>query len=130
MENIQLEVSGNRFFEALQVAPDHTFSLERREAALKENATVMPNRKAGTMTWRAEIRTPGLPPDTRRLGDLRLECEVGMQARLISNYRPSLLGWINGLLPDGMAKMLGSPTLSATSFNGTLGSASGSITVR
>lgn len=101
MANIQLEVSGNRFFEALQVAPDHTFSLERREAALKENATVMPNRKAGTMTWRAEIRTPGLPPDTRRLGDLRLECEVGMKAGLISDYPPSFFGWLDELLPQG-----------------------------
>ena len=45
------------------------------------------------MTWRTEIRTPGLPPDTRRLGDLRLECLVGLEADLISNMRP-LLGWI------------------------------------
>jgi len=62
---------------------------------------VMPNRKAGTLTWRAEIRTPGLPPNTRRLGDLRLECEVGMAARLISNTRPGLFGWIDKLFPEG-----------------------------
>jgi len=37
------------------------------------------------MTWRAEVRTPGLPPLTRRLGDLRLECRVGMEAGLFSN---------------------------------------------
>lgn len=37
------------------------------------------------MTWRTEIRTPGLPPNTRRLGDLRLECRVGMEAGLVSN---------------------------------------------
>ena len=62
---------------------------------------MMPNRKAGTLTWRAEIRTPGLPPNTRRLGDLRLECEVGMAARLISNTRPGLFGWIDKLFPEG-----------------------------
>jgi hypothetical protein len=101
MENVRLAIESRSAFIPVDVAPDNTFTLERHDAALKENATVMPNRKAGTMTWRAEIRTPGLPPDTRRLGDLRLECEVGMEARLISNYRPSLLGWINGLLPDG-----------------------------
>jgi hypothetical protein len=61
----------------------------------------MPNRKAGTLTWRAEIRTPGLPPETRRLGDLRLECEVGMEARLISNYRPLLFGLLDPLLREG-----------------------------
>jgi hypothetical protein len=37
------------------------------------------------MTWRSDIRTPGLKPNTRRLGDLRLECRVGMAAGLISN---------------------------------------------
>ena len=58
----------------------------------------MPNRKAGTLTWRADVRTPGLPPDTRRLGDLRLECEVGMKSGLISNYPRGFFGWIDELL--------------------------------
>jgi hypothetical protein len=52
------------------------------------------------MTWRAEVRTPGLPAGTRRLGDLRLECEVGMEAELISNTRP-LLGLFGALLSEG-----------------------------
>ena len=53
------------------------------------------------MTWRAEVRTPGLPPGTRRLGDLRLECEVGMQAGLVSNPRPSLIGALARLVEEG-----------------------------
>jgi hypothetical protein len=87
MDGVRLAVEGERSFVPIELGPDHTFALARDAAALKENAQVLPNRKAGTMTWRAEIRTPGLPPDTRRLGDLRLECEVGMQAGLISNHR-------------------------------------------
>jgi hypothetical protein len=59
----------------------------------------MPNRKADSMTWRTEIRTPGLPADTRRLGDLRLECRVGMQAGLVSHY-PSLMGQIMSLMEN------------------------------
>ncbi len=101
MEGVTLDIEGRTFFKNLEVAPDHTFTLPRDAAALKENASVMPNRKAGTMTWRAEIRTPGLPPDTRRLGDLRLECEVGMEARLISNYRPLLFGLVDVLAREG-----------------------------
>jgi hypothetical protein len=101
MEDIGLEIVGDSFATPVTVAPDHTFVLERRQLALKENASVRPNRKAGTMTWRAEIRTPGLPPDTRRLGDLRLECEVGMQAGLISNTRPVLFGWMKELFREG-----------------------------
>jgi len=49
------------------------------------------------MTWRAEIRSPGLPEGVRRLGDLRLECRVGMQAGLVSDYRSSgLLDFLAG----------------------------------
>lgn len=101
MEHIALAIEARSFATPLEVAPDHTFILRHDGAALKENAQVMPNRKAGTMTWRAEIRTPGLPPDTRRLGDLRLECEVGMEAGLISNYRPFLFGFLDPLLREG-----------------------------
>ncbi len=53
--------------------------------AFEEDAQVIPNRRVQSMTWRTDIRTPGLPPNTRRLGDLRLECRVGMEAGLISN---------------------------------------------
>src|SRR5262245_59903984 len=101
MEAIDLQIVGDCFATPVAVAADRTFSLERSVLALKENASVRPNRKAGTMTWRAEIRSPGLPPDTRRLGDLRLECEVGMQAGLISNYRPFLFGLLDPFLKEG-----------------------------
>lgn len=88
MEGITVQVVGDTFAEPVDVAADQTFALERIQQALEENATVMPNRKASSMTWRAEIRTPGLPPGTRRLGDLRLECLVGNEAGLISNKLP------------------------------------------
>src|SRR6185295_17332827 len=94
MEHIDLKIVGDSFTTRVPLAPDHTFTLERDERALNEDASVRPNRKAGSMTWRAEIRTPGLPPDARRLGDLRLECEVGVEARLISNRRPSIFAWL------------------------------------
>ena len=100
-QNVELEIAGRSFSTPVSVSPDHTFTLPRDGRALKENASVMPNRKAGTMTWRAEIRSPGLPPGTRRLGDLRLECEVGMEAGLISNYRPFLFGLLDPLLREG-----------------------------
>jgi hypothetical protein len=101
MQNVELEIAGRSFSTPVAVSPDHSFTLPRHARALKENASVMPNRKAGTLTWRAEIRTPGLPPGTRRLGDLRLECEVGMEAGLISNYRPVLFGVLDPLLREG-----------------------------
>ena len=85
MEGIVLEIVGDTERIAVALAPDRTFTLERHQQALDEDASVQPNRKAHSLTWRTDIRTPGLPPDTRRLGDLRLECHVGMEADLVSN---------------------------------------------
>ena len=87
MGSIRVDVIGKLTEFVVPVAADQTFSLRRDRQAYEEDAVVSPNRKAQTMTWRTEIRTPGLPAPTRRLGDLRLECEVGMEAGLVSNNR-------------------------------------------
>lgn len=86
MRIAQLSVVGESFERPIPVAADNTFALARDGKALAEDAFVRSERNADTMTWRADIRTPGLPPDTRRLGDLRLECLVGVEAGLISQY--------------------------------------------
>ena len=99
MSGIVLHVVGDTFEAPVAVASDHTFTLERHRRALDEDASVSSDRKAHSMTWRTEIRTPGLPPDTRRLGDLRLECQVGMEAGLVSHY-PSVIGRLINLLLD------------------------------
>lgn len=99
MRNIELYVLGRSVELPVPVAPDDTFVLPRDPRSLAEDAMVVPDRQSGTMTWRTEIRTPGLPPQTRRLGDLRLECEVGMEAGLISNPR-SVLERIMAALED------------------------------
>ena len=85
MNSIELEVIGTNTAFTVPVTPDHTFSMLRNKQAYEENAQVTPNRKRQSMTWRTEIRTPGLPANTRRLGDLRLECRVGMEAGLVSS---------------------------------------------
>jgi hypothetical protein len=99
MRNIRLDVVGRTVETRVPIAPDATFVLQRDRQALAEDAMVEPNRKVLSMTWRTEIRTPGLPPLTRRLGDLRLECEVGMEAGLVSNRR-SVFDQIFGALSD------------------------------
>ena len=86
---VALSIVGDSFERSVPLAADRTFTLQRDARALEEDASVRPNRKAGTLTWRADIRTPGLAPNVRRLGDLRLECRVGMEAGLVSHY-PSL----------------------------------------
>jgi len=88
MEAIALSIVSDSAAIPVSLAADNTFALERYQRALDENAVVTPSRKARSMTWRADIRTPGLPPNTRRLGDLRLECLVGEEAELISDFLP------------------------------------------
>jgi hypothetical protein len=74
MDGISLRIVGETVAMPVAVSPDHTFTLPRDRRLLDENAIVVPNRKAGSLTWRTDIRTPALPPNARRLGDLRLEC--------------------------------------------------------
>ncbi len=88
MDGITLKIVGDSMSLPVVVAADRSFALERNATLLKEDASVMPNRKADSMTWRADIRSPGLPPGTRRLGDLRLECRVGLEAGLVSQGVP------------------------------------------
>ena len=83
--NVDLFIVGKTVEIPVALAPARTFALERNPRAWDENAQVTPDRQARSMTWRAEVRTPGLPPLTRRLGDLRLECRVGMEAGLVSD---------------------------------------------
>ena len=99
MRDVRVDVVGNSVETRLPVAPDKTFVLPRVQQALDEDAMVVPNRRRQSMTWRTDIRTPGLPPQTRRLGDLRLECEVGMEAGLFSNHR-SVFDRLLGALRD------------------------------
>ena len=88
MDGIVLEVVAETITIPVPVAADRTFTLEIDPIAVAENAAVMPNRKASSLTWRTEIRTPGLAANMRRLGDLRLECRVGIEAGLVSNTLP------------------------------------------
>lgn len=101
MKDIVLEVVGKTVDIQVPIAPDNTFTLERSAQALAEDAVVTPNRKSRSMTWRTEIRTPGLPPDTRRLGDMRLECEVGLEAGLVSN-NATLIGRLANALSEAL----------------------------
>jgi hypothetical protein len=100
MRGIELEVLGHDVDLELPIAPDNTFALPRDAQALAHDAIVTPNRRSRSMTWRAEIRTPGLPPDTRRLGDLRLECRVGLEAGLVSNNSSVLSRMIHAVTDD------------------------------
>lgn len=45
---------------------------------LAAGAVVRSRLPAGRLAWAVDVRTPGLPAGTRRLGDLRLECRADL----------------------------------------------------
>ncbi|MGK5076971.1 hypothetical protein ACQ4W6_01500 [Janthinobacterium sp. HLX7-2] len=97
MTGVQLRIAGDTLSIALPLAADNSFAPVRNEQALRENAVLIANRKATTMSWRAQVITSGLPSGTRRLGDLRLECRAGMDSGLISND-PEIISWLSSML--------------------------------
>jgi len=99
LEGISLRVAGDTTSMPVPVAPDHTFTLARNAQLLKEDAALIASRKTSTLTWRAQVRSPGVPAGMRRLGDLRLECQVGVEAGLVSN-NSRLFAWLGELLTD------------------------------
>jgi hypothetical protein len=101
LEGVALKVVGDHITLPVTVAPDHSFTLERNEQALREDAALVANRKTNSMTWRAQVTSSGVPEGMRRLGDLRLECLVGVEAGLVSN-NARMFAWLSDLLagPD------------------------------
>lgn len=59
------------------------FSVPVRPDLSGPSAVLRTNQPAGSYAWRPDVRTPGLPPNVRRLGDLRLQCKVDLSAGLM-----------------------------------------------
>ncbi|MDQ1923717.1 hypothetical protein [Massilia pseudoviolaceinigra] len=76
IEGVTIRVAGNDTNIGVPLAADGTFAMPRDQAALDEDAEIILNRKKGSFRWRPSIRTPDVPANARRLGDLRLECAV------------------------------------------------------
>jgi hypothetical protein len=74
--DLKLRIVGDSVNIEVPIAADYTFSVPRDESAAKYDADLRLSTKKGLFRWRPDIHTAGLPGGTRRLGDLRLECEV------------------------------------------------------
>jgi hypothetical protein len=75
-EGLALRIAGDEQSAPIEIARDGSFSIPRLEWAYDNDAILVLNRKSELFEGRAEIRSPGLPQNVRRLGDLRLECRV------------------------------------------------------
>ncbi|MGK5079685.1 hypothetical protein [Janthinobacterium sp. HLX7-2] len=76
LDGVTLHLSADNLSIPIPLAANGSFTLARDKAAYDANADLVSNKKRDTVRWRADIHTPGLPANVRRLGDLRLECEI------------------------------------------------------
>jgi hypothetical protein len=73
---LALRIAGTTISVTLPLAADQSFSLPRNERALSEDADLVLNKKRNNYGWDAVVNSEGVPSGMRRLGDLRLECQV------------------------------------------------------
>jgi hypothetical protein len=76
LEGLQLRVAGDNTSISVPIDGDLTFALPRSQAAADDNADLVLNKPKGRYRWAPDVHTPSVPPNMRRLGDLRLECQV------------------------------------------------------
>lgn len=77
IDGITLHIVGKGDAIAVPIA-DSQFTIARNQRAYDDNADLMFNHKRYLFKTFAEVRTPGVPSNARRLGDLRLECQVNV----------------------------------------------------
>lgn len=76
MDNLKLRLAGDQHSVDLPIDSADTFELPRSQAALDDNADLELNKPKNGYRWQPDIHSAGVPPGMRRVGDLRLECEV------------------------------------------------------
>jgi hypothetical protein len=78
IKGITLAIVGKGDALPVAIAADGLFRIERNQAAYDDKADLIFNHKRQLFTAYAEVHTPGLPANVRRLGDLRLECQINV----------------------------------------------------
>lgn len=81
-DGVKLRLKSDTVQRDISLGPDWMFDIPYDATADKERGDLVTNRPEKSFAWRSYIRTPGLPSNTRRLGDLRLECMVDIAGSL------------------------------------------------
>lgn len=123
MDKLALRIAGDQTSIPLPIAPDNTFVLPRSAEAAREDADLLLNKAKGAYRWQPDIHSPGVPAGMRRLGDLRLECqvlvatakeEIGVMFKAMINSLLLTTDWCSHkkiVLHTASARRIGSATL-------------------
>lgn len=76
LSGVSLRLASDESSLVIPLAANGSFVLPRDEQAAAQKAELMINRKKEMFRWWPLVQTPGLASQHRRLGDLRLECEM------------------------------------------------------
>ncbi len=76
MEGLTLRIAGDEASVPVELDKQARFTLPELPQLADTDAELIVNRKHRSLTWRPDVRSPGVPDGFRRLGDLRAECEV------------------------------------------------------
>lgn len=76
LSGVSLRLASDDYSRPIALSEDGTFSLPRDAQAEEQKAELLINRKKDLFRWWPLVRSPGVASHQRRLGDLRLECEM------------------------------------------------------
>lgn len=120
---VTLRLSGDATEVALAIGHDGTFVLPRIASAAADNAALVSNMPKGLLRWRGDVHSPDVPANARRIGDLRLECEVGWEINqedmsFVARNSLSLLGGLCHSKMIGLRSQAPRPLVSVTLVSG------------
>lgn len=106
MQGIVLRIIGIEKTIQVPIAGDGTFSLPMNGNMIQDDAELVLNRKKDAVRWLPHVVTPGLPENVRRLGDLRLECEVrwAVEKEGLSFFQRNLFRTLGGACTSSAIK--------------------------
>jgi hypothetical protein len=112
LADIRLKIVGDTIQVPITLADNGSFELPRIQKAADENADLALNQKQNWVRWNLlALRTPSLSTHQRRMGDLRLTCEVFAAMEDIEKLRREFN--LRGVTADNLCK---SPRLNWTFY--------------
>ena len=107
LSGLTVSIVGAEMNLPLQLDKDGIFELPRLEELTATGTTVVVNRREGTIRLRPSIHSQSAAVDGRRIGDLRLECEItwAMEKDELSFLARGVLKLIGGLCGSSQSKV-------------------------